>query len=62
MVEPGEIGLFVGDPFLDCLPRRFDGLHGVDTEWRQWWTWKLDDAFSRAADELGEAWRKNVKD
>jgi hypothetical protein len=59
MVEPGKIGLFVGDPFLDCLPRRLDGLHGVDTEWRPW---KLDDAFSREADEPGEAWRKNVKD
>ena len=31
-VEPVEVGLVVGDPSLDGLPGRLDGLHGFDVE------------------------------
>ena len=34
-LNPIEIGLFVGDPFLDRLPGRLDGLHGVDVAARK---------------------------
>ena len=33
--ETIEVGFFVGDPFLDRLPRWFDRLHGVDVEGRR---------------------------
>ena len=47
-IEPIEIGFFVGDPFLDRLPGRFDRFHGLDVKGRRWWARKLDDAFPQA--------------
>lgn len=44
-VEPVEIRFVVGDPFLDRLPRRFDGFHRLDVKRRRWRARKLDDAF-----------------
>jgi len=32
-VEPIEVPFVVGNPFLDGLPRRLDGCHGLDIEW-----------------------------
>ena len=50
-VEPVKIGFIIGDPFLDRLPRRFDGFHRLDVKWRWWWTWELDDAFPKTVEE-----------
>ena len=44
----------VGDPFLDGLPRWFDGLHRLDIEGRRWRTWKLDDTFPQAVEAEAE--------
>ena len=49
-IEPIEIGFFVGDPFLDRLPGRFDRFHGLDVKGRRWWARKLDDAFPKAVE------------
>jgi hypothetical protein len=47
-MEPVEIGFVVGDPFLDRLLGRFDGLHGVDVEGRRWRAWECDDSLPEA--------------
>jgi len=41
-VEPIKIRFFVGDPFLDRLPRWLDGFHGLDVERRRRWARKLN--------------------
>ena len=49
LVEPFQVRLVVGDPFLDGLPRWLDGLHGVDIEGRRW-AGKMDDTFPEAVE------------
>ena len=49
-VEPVEVGLVVGDPSLDGLPGRLDGLHGLDIEGGRWWTGKVDDSLPQAVE------------
>lgn len=49
-VEPVEVRLFIGDPFLDRLPGRLDRLHGLDIERRRWRAGELDDAFPKAVE------------
>lgn len=44
-VEPVEIGLVVGDPFLNRLPGWFGSFHGLDIEGQWWWTRDLGDTF-----------------
>jgi hypothetical protein len=50
LVEPVQIRLVIGNPFLDRLPRWLDGLHGFDIE--GWWgrAWEMDDAFPDAVE------------
>ena len=48
LIEPIEVRIVIRNPLLDRLPRRFDGLHGVDVEGRWWRAGKLDDAFPKA--------------
>ena len=47
-VEPVEIRFVVRNPFFDRLPRRLDGFHGLDIEWRYRRARELDDAFPQA--------------
>ena len=47
-VKPVEIRFVVRNPFFDRLPRRLDGFHGLDVEWRWRWARELDDAFPKA--------------
>ena len=47
-VKPVEFRFVVGNPFFDRLPRRLDGFHGLDVEWRWRWARELDDAFPKA--------------
>jgi len=47
-VEPVEVRLFIGDPFLYRLPGRLDRLHRFDVERRRWWTGELDDTLPKA--------------
>ena len=49
-VEPIEVGFFVGNPFLDRLPGRLDGLHRLDVEWRRWRARELDDSFPQTVE------------
>ena len=49
-VEPVEVRFVVGDPFLEGLPRRFDGLHGVDVEGRRWRAGQVDDPLPQAVE------------
>lgn len=49
-IEPVEVWFVVGDPFLDGLPRWFDGLHGFDIEgWRRR-SREGDDAFPKSVE------------
>ena len=48
LVEPIEARFFIRDPLLDSLPRRLDGLHGVDVEGWWWRAGKLDNPFPQA--------------
>ncbi len=50
LVEPVQIRLVIGDPFLDGLPGRFDGFHGLDVE--GWWrrAREMDNAFPEAVE------------
>ena len=48
LVEPVQVRFVVGDPFLDGLPRWFDGLHGVDVEGRRWRAREMDNALPEA--------------
>lgn len=41
-VEPVEVRCVIGDPFLDRLPRWFDGLQGLDVEGRRWRAWERE--------------------
>ena len=66
LVEPIQIRLVVGNPFLDRLPGWFDRLEGFDVEGRPGWRRDVDDALPktveaeekfdllRASDEAGE--------
>ena len=49
-VEPVKIGFFVGDPFLDRLPGRFDRLHGLDVKGRRWRALERDDSLPEAVE------------
>ena len=50
LIEPVEVRVFVGDPFLDGLPGWLDRLHGLDIEgWRRW-SWEGDDSFPKAVE------------
>ena len=49
-IEPVEVGLVVGNPLLDRLPRRIDGFHGFDIEgWRRR-AGELDDALPQSVE------------
>jgi hypothetical protein len=47
-VEPVEVRFVVGDPFLDRLPGRLDGLHGSDIEGRRRRARESDDPLPEA--------------
>ena len=44
LVEPVQVRFVVGDPFLDGLPGRLDGLHGLDVEGGWWRAREMDNA------------------
>ena len=50
LVEPVQVRFVVGDPFLDGLPGRLDGLHGVDVEGRGRRAWKTNNSFPEAVE------------
>ncbi len=50
LVEPVQVRFVVGDPFLDGLPGRLDGLHGLDVEGRRRWAREMDNALPEAVE------------
>ena len=52
LVEQVEalLRIVVGNPFADGLPRRFDGLEGLDVERRVGWWRDVDDSFPKSVE------------
>ena len=53
LVEPVQVRIVIGDPFLDGLPGWLDRLHGFDIVGRRW-AWNINNSFPEAVEAVGK--------